>query len=293
MSEESNPSSFEAASNNEGTAGSAAPSASPAEAEVIAPQLAKRVLLGPRPATGDVAAATVTIAPVSRSEQAARVNPRSLVAMGMICLAVCVGGWLMLAEPVRRQQVALEQERDKLSADLRQAVEVGGDIKLWTTRTNKASAELASLAKRAGAALTDQAAVDQLSEISRSTGVRLEELRPMDSGTLGAPTTAAAAAIGAVGAEVLTPQAQDIKRTFRLLITGSFAEFNAFFAQIDGTTQFAAVRSARVVSAGKPGQTTLSAEVIIDMLAPALPKAPAAAAPAIGLSSTSVSGAQQ
>ena len=293
MTSASTPSSGGAAANARDVAQAAVQPAFAPEVQLSASQMSTRTLGGPRREASEPAPTAATIAPVSRLDQAAPVNPRSLLAMGMICLAVCVGGWLMFAEPSRRQQAALEQERDKLSADLQHAVEVGDDIKLWTARADTASAELALLASRAGAALTDQTAVDRLSEISRIAGVRLEELRPMDSGTLGAPTTAPAAAVP-VGADALAPPAmQDIKRTFRLLITGSFAEFNTFFAQLDGTAQFAAVRSARVVSAGKPGLTTLSAEVIIDMLSPALPKPLAANAAAVSASGTSVSGAQQ
>jgi hypothetical protein len=195
-------------------------------------------------------------------------STRDLIALLAISGAIAAGSWLLLVDPTRGQLATLESERARLVAEVNRSMEIGGDIQRWTSRLRDATEQTRQLAAIASVAASDRAAIERLSELADRCGIVIDEMRPQeilpDAATAGRP------AAPAPGAQPDKAAPADVRRSFRVILSGGYAPLAEFFRQLDNAQQLAVIRTARIVANGQPGSQAVNAEVTLDLFAPAV-----------------------
>lgn len=199
-------------------------------------------------------------------------STRDLLAFLIISGSVVAGAWLALVEPARTRVAALEAERARLLVEVTRGSQIGGDIERWTSRLRDATEQLRQLKAVAAVAASDRAAIERLTELADRSGIVIDEMRPQEI-LSEAPPAARIPLAGHGTAPTPAPEKSaptDLRRSFRIILTGGYGALAEFFRQLDNAEQLAVIRTVRIVSSGLPGSKSISAEVTLDLLAPAV-----------------------
>ena len=172
---------------------------------------------------------------------------------------------------------------------------------LWTTRLRQTAEATRKLGSVSAASASERGIIERLGAMAEQAGVRIDEMRPQEIALNEASPPGALQSVAqpAIASQTGKKPA-DIRRGVRLVMSGNFEDIARFFQSLDVPTQFAAVRSLRIVAEGSPGASAVVAEANIELFCPSVPDAgPSSAGPQQSQSArtatvgTAVSGAEK
>jgi hypothetical protein len=197
---------------------------------------------------------------------------RNVSAELVIGVAVCVGAYAVLIEPVERQldQAArmnsqVEAERRRLEQGTLEPDVARRLLEQWNTRAERI--------EQMGRPARDEATLMALvSDLARAHDVRIEQVQPEaataraggaagpnPAGTPGSPPTAAAGGSG--GAPASTGAERDARAGLSMTLVGSFENVVTFLNVLEISGGHARVASVRLTPASEPGAGTVTAVV--------------------------------
>jgi hypothetical protein len=169
---------------------------------------------------------------------------RSLIAQGVIGLAVCIGGYAALVMPMRERLIAARAEVAAAEAQAAEARAIEGALASVMDRLAEAGRQAEVIRTGGAMARSQDALFASVNATAAKLGLRIDEFAPVASG----PAAGSA------------PAGEVVLRC-RFAATGTFVQIVHLLRSIGRDSGFATIRAVRLSPLQEPGSRMVLAEV--------------------------------
>lgn len=186
---------------------------------------------------------------------------RALASQGIIVLAVCVGGYMVLVDPARRQAAAAAGQAESIAAQVREAESLRDQVPMLSAALEKTKKDVKDIAESGKLARDERELFAAVMAMADGTGIRVEQLSPAKTATVSADSA----------------DARDTVVAYSITATGNYGQVAAFLRGLRTGLGFTNLRSVRLTPTPEENAPVVRAVIETEHFAfdPA-PAAPAA-----------------